>query len=203
VHNEIGLGAHIGMISRPVTFGDLSAGCGKLFEAESFTRIYDAHYPRVFRYLLGRTRKPPDAEDLTAEVFAVALESLKRGAAPRKVGSWLVGIADHLASRFFRQQLSDPPRIEGDCAATQDPEEIALGRLEGRVLWQCFDGLSAEHQQALLLRFVAGLSAREVGAIMGRTEEAVRGVQFRALNALRQAWTEAEHYGGLPRTARP
>ena len=172
-----------------------------MFEAESFADIYDAHYPRVFRYLLGRTRKPQEAEDLAAEVFAVALESLKRGAAPRSVGSWLVGIADHLASRFFHQRSSQPSPLEGAGAVAQDPEEVALGRLESRILWRCFDGLSPEHQQALLLRIVAGLSAREVGAIMGRTEEAIRVLQFRALNALRRAWMEAD-YDGLPRTAR-
>ena len=51
--------------------------------------------------------------------------------------------------------------------------------------------LSQEHRQVLLLRIVAGLSAREVGELMGRTEDTVLRLQLRALKALREVWKEA------------
>jgi len=172
-------------------------------ETQAFARIYDAHYPRVFRYLVGRIRKPQDAEELAAEVFTTALESLERGAEPQQVGSWLVGIADHLASRFWRIQVSEPRVYEMDTRAGADPEELAIDRLQGRALRRCLDSLSPDHRRTLLLRIVAGLSAREVAEIMGKTEEAVRGLQYRALNALRKHWTEAERRNGLLHTPCP
>ena len=172
-------------------------------ETTAFAGIYDTHYPRVFRYLVGRIRSPQEAEELAAEVFATALESLRRGAEPRNVGSWLVGIADHLASRFWRSRVPETTLSESYPNVEEDPEELAIGRLESKILWQCLDALSEEHRKALLLRIVAGLSAREVGEIMSRSEQAVRSLQFRALAALRQQWMEAERGARLPRTTSP
>lgn len=175
-----------------------------LVDAAQFARTYDIHYPRVFRYLLGRTRNPHDAEELAADVFATALDSLQRGVEPRQIGSWLVGIADHLVSRFFRErQPTEADALVVDPTEEQDPEELALGHLERQTVWQCIDALSPEHRQALLLRVVAGLSAREVGQIMGKTEGTIRVLQWRALNALRKNWMEAEQGHGRPRTTCP
>ncbi|HEU5347761.1 MAG TPA: sigma factor-like helix-turn-helix DNA-binding protein, partial [Ktedonobacterales bacterium] len=47
--------------------------------------------------------------------------------------------------------------------------------------------LTNEQRDVILLRFIEGLSAREVGDIMGKHENAVRGMQFRAIEAMRRA----------------
>lgn len=165
--------------------------------AEEFAALYDAQYPRVFRYLLGRLRSAHAAEELAAEVFATALAALQKGTQPRQIGSWLVGIADHLASRYWRKQRVEERHTSSLVPLLEeDPEELAIGRLEGTQLWKSMDTLNAEHRQVLMLRIVAGLSAREVGGIMKRTEEAVRALQLRALAALRRSWKEADTRGG-------
>jgi RNA polymerase sigma-70 factor (ECF subfamily) len=161
-------------------------------DRDDFAGIYDAHYPRIFRYLLWRLRDRDAAEELAAEVFATALTAFHKGTEPRHVGSWLVGIADHIASRSFRKR-----RIEGSAAETvlgtePDPEELVLGRMESAMIWRCMDALSPDHQQVLLLRVVVGLSAREVGDLMEKSEEAVRSLQLRALRELRTLWKEAD-----------
>lgn len=169
--------------------------------AEAFATLYDVQYPRVFRYLLGRLRDEHAAEEIAAEVFAIALASLQKGIQPRRVGSWLVGIADHLASRYWRERRGQEPPIQPEPVVEVDPEELAIGRLESGKLWKCVLELSAEHRQVLLLRIVAGLSAREVGEIMNRSEEAVRSLQLRALAMLRRLW-KGEHTGaGLSHAA--
>jgi RNA polymerase sigma-70 factor (ECF subfamily) len=159
---------------------------------EDFGRHYDAHYPRVFRYLLWRLRDKDAAEELAAEVFATALAAFQKGTEPRQVRSWLVGIADHLAARSWSKQQAGGAITDSCLATEQDPEELVLGRLESAMIWRCVDALSAEHQQILLLRIVAGLSARDVGELMGKTEEAVRSQQLRALQTLRALWKEEE-----------
>lgn len=168
---------------------------------EDFALLYDVQYPRVFRYLLWRLRDRDAAEELAAEVFATALKAFQKGTEPRQVGSWLVGIADHLASRSFRRQRTERAASEAGLTVEQDPEELVLGRMASAALWSCVNALSPEHQQVLLLRVVAGLSAREVGEIMGKTEEAVRSLQLRALQALRVRWKEAESGAELHRRA--
>jgi RNA polymerase sigma-70 factor, ECF subfamily len=165
--------------------------------AEAFATLYDVQYPRVFRYLLGRLRDELAAEELAAEVFAIALASLQKGTQPRRVGSWLVGIADHLASRYWRERQEGDRPVQPEPVAEADPEELAIGRLESGQLWKCVGELSGEHRQVLLLRVVAGLSAREVGEIMSRSEEAVRSLQLRALATLRRLWKGEHTSAGL------
>lgn len=168
--------------------------------AEAFAALYDVQYPRVFRYLLGRLRDEHAAEELAAEVFATALASLRKGTQPRRIGSLLVGIADHLAPRYWRERRAEQgrptegPSLQPGPALEADPEELAIGRLEAGALWECVGELSPEHRQVLLLRVVAGLSAREVGEIMSRSDEAVRSLQLRALATLRRLW-KGEHTG--------
>ncbi len=171
---------------------------------EEFARVYDAQYPRVFHYLLWRLRDGNAAELLAAEVFATALMACQKGAEPRQIGSWLVGIADHLASQAPHGGQADQCPVEAPPAAgaEHDPEELALGRLDSEMVWGCVDALSAEHREVLLFRVVAGLSAREVGELIGRTEEAVRSLQLRALLALRSLSREAEAHAGRRNVAR-
>lgn len=157
----------------------------------AFGDLYDTNYPRVFRFLVGRLRSAQIAEELAAEVFAIALAALRKGTQPRQIGSWLVGIADHLAARHWRRRRVEERAVAPAVPEEQDPEELAIGRLESATLWDCVNALSPEHRQVLLLRVVAGLRAREVGEIMNRTEEAVRSLQLRALAALRALWREA------------
>lgn len=172
-------------------------------DTEAFARIYDSHYPRVFRYLLRRTRRRDDAEELTAEVFTEALQGLGAGGEPRDMGRWLVGIADHLACRFWRKRVVVECRgaDERPDPETRDPEEVTLRRLEAEALWRCLDALEPDHRQVLLLRIVAGFPARRVGTILGRSEEAVRSLQLRALKALRRQWTEVNADARLRRDA--
>ena len=181
--------------SRVYCQGQAKRGSNWSVIPQFFADLYDAHYPRVFRYLVGRLHNTQVAEETAAEVFAIALSALRKGTQPKQVGSWLFGIADHLASRYWRRRRVEEDVAEPTVVEEQDPEELALGRLESARLWQCMDELTAEHKQVLLLRVVAGLSAREVGEVMGRTEEAVRSLQFRALATLRQLWKEAIPHG--------
>ncbi len=170
--------------------------------AETFTALYDVQYPRVFRYLLGRLRDEHAAEELSAEVFAIALASLRKGTQTRRVGSWLVGIADHLASRYWRDRRVGEFPVEPGAMEEVDPEELVIGRLESGELWKCVGELSPEHRQVLLLRVIAGLSAREVGEIMTRSEEAVRSLQLRALATLRRLWKGVYAGVGVPDPAK-
>jgi len=157
---------------------------------EDFASLYDVHYPRVFRYLVWRLRDIDAAEELAAEVFAIALGAFQKGTTPGHVERWLVGIASHLASRPRGEER--PAKFARPApGAEEDPEELAIGRLESAAVWRCVDTLSQEHRQVLLLRIVAGLSAREVGELMGRTEDTVLRLQLRALKALREVWEEA------------
>jgi RNA polymerase sigma-70 factor, ECF subfamily len=157
---------------------------------EDFGRVYDEEYPRVFRFLLWRLGNKQAAEELTGEVFGVALSALQKGDEPARVGRWLVDIADRLASRSLRREQRDRGDLGPAFAVEQGPDEVVMGQFEGAGIWSCMEALAPAHRQVLLLRIVAGLTSRDVADHMGTTEEAVRSLQLLALQALQESWKE-------------
>jgi DNA-directed RNA polymerase specialized sigma24 family protein len=106
---------------------------------EDFAGLFDVQYPRVFRYLLWRLRNRDAAEELAAEVFATALTALQKGTEPRQTGSWLIGIADTLATRSVQTRHTEGAGVEGAPPAEQDPEALVLGRRESGMIWALWD----------------------------------------------------------------
>ena len=164
--------------------------------AESFGKLYDQFQPELLRYLAHRLRNRELAEDLTQQVFVKAWQAMPRyeqRSVPFK--AWLYRIAHNQLVDYFRthRQTVDLHAIEA--AAEADVEGQAIAGDQRRRLQAALLRLSEDHRQVLVLRFLMEQSAAEVGEIMGRKEVTVRGLQLRALRALR---TEFEAIGGVP-----
>ena len=165
-------------------------------DAQAFGQLYDRSQPEIVRYLTYRVGNPDTAEDLAQQVFLRAWQAIPRyedRGVPFK--AWLY--------RMAHNQMVDHHRtrpVTTDLAGIEIPEEPEA---EQRVLVQevhahlraALERLSEDHRQVLVLRFLLEKSAREVGEIMERKEVTVRGLQMRALQALRR---EIELTGGLP-----
>src|SRR4030095_3668711 len=114
-----------------------------------------------------------DAEDLTTQTFMKMLESIKRfrwQSAP--FSAWLFRIAHNLAMDHFRatrrwQPEEEVPPPEGESARTA--EAPALHSTGRRSIRELIDGLSADQQQVLTLKFVFNLPNAEVATILGKT----------------------------------
>ena len=165
-------------------------------DAAAFGALYDRYQPEIVRYLTNRVRDAEAAEDLAQQVFLKAWQAIPRyqqRGAPFK--AWLYRMAHNQMVDHFRSR-----RVTTDLEGVELPEEPEA---EARVLQQelygrlrhALERLSEDHQQVLVLRFLMEKSAREIGEIMGRKEVTVRGLQLRALRALR---SEIETMGGLP-----
>ena len=86
--------------------------------------------------------------------------------------------------------------LEGvDLPEESEAEARLLTAETNGALREALERLSEDHRQVLVLRFLMEKSAREIGEIMGRKEVTVRGLQMRALQALRR---EIETQGGMP-----
>lgn len=59
-------------------------------------------------------------------------------------------------------------------------------RIDHEMLREALSRLSEDHQRVLVLRFVEDLSSAQVAALMGKSDGAVRVLQYRALAALRE-----------------
>jgi len=161
----------------------------KAGDAEAFGRLFDHFHEPVHRYVAARVRRPSDAEDLAQLVFVKALEALPRYE-QRGVpfGGWLFRLARNVVIDHIRTHRE---HVEID-ALTERPDQQAgpeaqvLARHEMDAVAAALAELTEEQRDAIALRFFAGLSAREAAVAMGKQEGTVRGIQFRAVAALRR-----------------
>jgi len=154
-----------------------------------FADLYEQNFARVYAYIACRVRNRDEAQDLTAEVFHQALSTLGRfewRGAP--FAAWLLGIAANvLADRWH--QLSKQQEV----AADDLDLEAGDGEIEQQaIVAQLVDSLPEDQRLVILRRFVEQRSVRDIAQELGRTEGAIKQLQFRALQALR-ARTRSSH----------
>jgi RNA polymerase sigma-70 factor, ECF subfamily len=159
-------------------------------DLQAFASIFDAYHVAVYRFVASRVGNPTDAEDLTQLVFVKALEALPRFAARGiPFGGWLFRLArntviDHIRTRREHSELEAASN-----RATEDvgPEAVAVIRDDLAAVARALEDLTEDQREVIALRFFAGLSAREAAEAMGRQEGTIRGLQFRAIAALRRS----------------
>ncbi len=149
-----------------------------------YRRYLDPVYGYCF-YLLGDHH---DAEDATERTFLAALGAIDRfrdeGATFR---SWLFRIAHNQLANALRtrsRQRTDPRDLVREPATGGDPARLATLADDARRLRAALGTLPEDRRQVVVLRFVDGLTAREIGVVLRRSEGAVRVLQHRALRDL-------------------
>ena len=159
-------------------------------DAWAFGLLFDHYHLPVYRYIASRVHRPADAEDLTQLVFVKALEALPRYEARGiPFGGWLFRLArnaviDHVRTHRDHVGLESASERPGGDAG---PDEIVAVRQAFDEVAAALEALTDEQREVIALRFFAGLSAREAAAVMGKQEGTVRGLQFRAIAAMRRS----------------
>jgi len=168
---------------------DLLAIAAARGDAEAVGRLYDALVGPIYRYVAVRVRRREDAEDLTQLVFERIVASLPRYRhRGRPFEAWAFRIARNAVIDHVRRERSHES-LDGERLATQrdgGPEALSLRGEELRELQAALRRLTADQQEAIALRFAAGLSAEEAARVMGRQPGTIRGLTFRAIASLRR-----------------
>jgi len=161
-----------------------------------FADLYEANFERVYAYVARRVRERADAEDVTAEVFHQALANLNkfewRGA---PFSAWLFRIASNaIADRWNRaaRESGNPPSPRAD--DPPDPREAASPEeIEQRArLFRLIADLPSDQRSVIEMRFAAEKSIAEIARELGRTDGAIKQLQFRAIRALRNRWQKPQ-----------
>jgi RNA polymerase sigma-70 factor (ECF subfamily) len=158
-------------------------------DSEAFGGLFDHFHGPIYRYIASRVQRPSDAEDLTQLVFVKALEALPRYESRGiPFGGWLFRLArnciiDFVRTRHEHAELDAIGERQGPDAG---PDEIAVNREDMDAVGVALAALTDEQRETIALRFFAGLSAREAAEAMGKQEGTIRGLQFRAIAALRR-----------------
>jgi RNA polymerase sigma-70 factor (ECF subfamily) len=170
--------ASVDDLARAATAGD----------AEALGRLYDALVDPVYRYVAVRLRRREDAEDVTQLVFERIVAALPRYRDNgRPFAAWAFRIARNAV--IDHQRRLRPTQPLGTIAEPIDrlgADDRALQEEEIRELRAAIRRLTPDQQEALALRYAAGLSADEAARVMGRKAGTIRGLTFRAIEALRR-----------------
>jgi len=159
----------------------------------AFGPLYDHYVDRIYAYLWARTSSAEDAADLTQHVFAQALDALPRYRAGRvPFAAWLFRIARNAATDWRRRQRATVTwDLVPDALHPRAPDDLEAGVLRRESLIHLralLAALDAETREALILRFTAQLTLAEVGAVIGKSEEATRKKIARALHTLKEQY---------------
>ena len=162
-------------------------------DVASVGRLYDALVGPIYRYVALRVRHREDAEDITQAVFERIVSSLPRyRERGRPFSAFAFRIAHNAVIDHVRRDRAHAP-LDPDAEVpdgTAGVEALSVHGEELRELQAALRRLTADQQEAIALRYGAGLSAEEAGATMGRSANTVRALTFRAIGSLRRHMAE-------------
>ncbi len=161
-------------------------------EPRQFEALYRKYVGQVYSFALYELRDHHAAEDVTEHVFLRALAGLSRfeergNGEGSTFRVWLFQITRHAISnerRRSRRRLEAPLEVAEALPAGDDPATVAAKRDITVRAWDAVQRLPAERRRAIVLRFVEEMTTREIAAVLGRSEGAVRVLMHRALRAV-------------------
>lgn len=149
-----------------------------------FADLYDIHFERIYAFVERRVRDRDRAEDVTSEVFHKALANLKSytwTGAP--FVAWLFRIAANAVADHFKRAGREAVNVDDPPDASVGPEQEALE--DQARLFRLVEKLPAEQRRVVFGRFVEQKSIKEIAQQLGKSEGAVKQLQFRALEKLK------------------
>ncbi len=158
------------------------------YDQTAIAEIYDRYSLRIYNYVYHRLGNAHLAEDLTANVFLRMLEAIRSSRAwQTSFSGWLYRIAHNLVVDYFRAgQQDEVPLEEWPIPSREHPADIAERSLTQQRLRSAVGQLTGEQNLVITLKFLEGMSNAEVARVLGKSEGAVKSLQFRALASLRR-----------------
>jgi RNA polymerase sigma-70 factor, ECF subfamily len=170
-------------------FNDAGVGGAKEGDPSSWEAAYLAYARSLMGYLMVRLDNRDDAAEALSETFTRAIDKVAtfRGDA-YAFRAWLFSIARNVSNDQHRRRarlVVLPDYLEADDRAQPSGEDLAISHEDLTELRRGFARLPKADQEVLWLRVCSGLSAADVGHVIGKKAGAVRMQQMRALGALR------------------
>jgi len=171
-------------------------------DSEALSVLYNRFLRSIFGYIAMRVPDRATAEDLTSEVFLQMVESIHRLRANEEAGftAWLLCIARVVVAGYYRQREKQPVQVplpgepweetqaERLVTAESSPESDPVHWMEAREDWQtvvqAINTLTEEQRQVLVGRLILGYDVAAVARMIGKKANAVKALQFRALQSL-------------------
>jgi RNA polymerase sigma-70 factor, ECF subfamily len=165
-------------------------------DTNAIGELYECHRLGIFRYLYYRTGDTQAADDLTSEVFLRMIRSLS-GYQQQDVAfqAWLFQIAHNLLNDHYRKMsVRNHVQLEENLMEhpINPPTRPVERSLNSVTLQKALDHLSGEQRDVIVMRFITGMPISDVAQALNKSEDAVKGLQRRALSTLRDVLVDWE-----------
>ena len=148
-----------------------------------FAELYEDNFERVYAYVARRVGNREEAQDVTADVFHQALAGLPRFEwRGLPFVAWLLGIAANVLSDRWQRTATHQEAVNDDLDQIGIQDDIE----QRAMLYQLVETLPDDQRRVIIRRFVGQKSLREIAIELGRSEGAIKQLQLRALQNLRE-----------------
>jgi RNA polymerase sigma-70 factor (ECF subfamily) len=155
---------------------------------QDLVEIYEKYNPRIYKYALRLLGDAQLAEDCASETFSRFLKTLQKGVGPRdNMKAYLYRIAHNWIMDYYRHRVPEDPNIEiGELKSNSgNPEKAVHRKAEQQKVRQALLKLPEDQLQVIMLRFYDDLSHEETASALGKSVEASRALQYRAVKSLK------------------
>ena len=150
--------------------------------------IYQQYANSVYRFLLSKTRNEDIAEELTQETFYQAIRSINKFDGSCKLSTWLFGIAKNQYFNYSRKNpiLQDVSEYEEKLKSNENVDEKIISSFERVDMIRALHECKEPYREVLYQRIFGNLSFREIGDVLGKSENWARVTYYRGKEQLKK-----------------
>ncbi len=152
---------------------------------DHFNLLYEAYFPRVYRFALKRLRDPGEAEDVTQEVFMIVFRAHSNYRGDSALLVWIFGITRNTVNRRFRKARPSLESIDAPSARQLASKAAAVDRTVDarRALERCVtvieQDLTPLQRRIFHLKHLRQQSIRSIAGALGKSEDAIKANLYR------------------------
>jgi RNA polymerase sigma-70 factor (ECF subfamily) len=165
-------------------------------DADALSSLISRYSPKIYRFGLKMCRDEEDAREVVQDTLLAAARNMRDFRGDSSLSTWLYTIARSYCIKRRRRAVGEPKTLESihdlraeltpELVEQRGPEERAAARQIERAVQDAIEALDPMYREVLILRDVEGLTAPEVGKVLGLTIEAVKSRLHRARAAVRE-----------------
>jgi len=156
----------------------------------AITEIYERYFPSIYQFIRLQVDDGGLAEDIASDVFIKLIDNVGGRSGPRQsLRGWLFQVARHEVYKHYGKIKQFPTSALDEWLSAPSEGDLEIQFIHSVDLArarQALRMLAPDQREVLILRFVESMNLEETARIMGKATGAVKSLQFRAVNTLRQ-----------------
>jgi len=167
-------------------------------DSEAFGHLYEMYFTPVYRYIYLRLKNKEIANDLTQNVFLKIFQSVvrwqERNTSPL---AYFFTVARNTVIDYYKKKkeikIENPEQVLNQLPDEAfNAEELLEKKDVSETVYRAIHCLTDDQQEVIIMKFINELSNIEIAETLGKTEEAIRQIQSRALQMLREHFKQSK-----------